>query len=58
VSGARVGESADTTISLANYVQHQKVSVHMDQHGHVIGTEIREKLRSFIEARRRARELT
>jgi hypothetical protein len=58
VSGTRVGESADTTISLANYVQHQKVSIHMDKHGHGIGSEIREKLRSFLEARRKAKKLT
>jgi hypothetical protein len=56
VQGVRVGETADTTISLANYVQHQKVNVRVDQHGHVIGADIQKRLRDFLHARRTARE--
>jgi hypothetical protein len=56
VEGTRRGETADTRISLANHVQHQKVSVPIDQHGHVIGDEIRRRLKEFLQARRAARE--
>jgi hypothetical protein len=56
VQGVRLGETADTTISLANFVQHQKVNVRVDQHGHVVGQEIKTKLREYLEARRAARE--
>jgi hypothetical protein len=56
VQGIRLGETADTTISLANYVQHQKVNVRVDQHGHVIGADMKAKLREYLEARRAVRE--
>jgi hypothetical protein len=56
VQGVRLGETADTTISLSNYVQHQKVNVRVDQHGHVIGEDIKAKLREYLQARRATRE--
>jgi hypothetical protein len=52
ITGVRAGESADTTISLSNHIQHQKVYVAVDENGHVLSTDIRQKLHSFVEARR------
>ena len=52
ITGVRAGEDADTTISLGNYIQHQKVFVRVDENGHVSSRDIRDKLHSFLEARR------
>ena len=55
VEGVRAGETAETRISLANFVQHQKIYARVDQHGHIVGEDIQAHLRSFLETRRRSR---
>ena len=56
VEGVRVGEKAETRISLANYVVHQKTSVRVDANGHDVTDDIQSKLLAFIQSRRQARQ--
>jgi hypothetical protein len=51
----RQGETAETTVSLANHVVHQKIYVEVDTNGHVVSGDIQEKLREFQKARAEAR---
>jgi hypothetical protein len=55
VVGVRQGETAETTVSLANHVVHQKIYVEVDTNGHVVSGDIQEKLREFQKARAEAR---
>lgn len=55
VEGVRQGEQADTRISLANYVVHQKTSVKVDVNGHDVSEDIQRKLIAFVQSRRKAR---
>jgi hypothetical protein len=56
IEGVREGETAETRISLANYVVHQKTQVEVDANGHAVGEDIQNKLVAFLESRRRARQ--
>jgi hypothetical protein len=56
VEGVREGETAETRISLANYVVHQKTYVKVDANGHAVTEDIQKKLVAFLESRRRARQ--
>lgn len=51
VTGNRKGEAAETRISLANYVVHQKIYVEVDHNGHAVTSDIQEKLREFQKSR-------
>lgn len=55
VQGVREGENAQTTISLANYLVHQKTYINVDGNGHIVSDDIRKKLIEFLESRRAAR---
>jgi hypothetical protein len=55
VVGMRKGETAETTISLANHLVHQKTYVEVDANGHAVSADIQEKLREFQKARAAAR---
>lgn len=55
VVGSREGEGAETSISLEHHVEHQRVRVTSDENGHVVETEIWEKLLEFSELRRQQR---
>jgi hypothetical protein len=56
VEGVREGETAETRISLANHVVHQKTYVKVDANGHEVGEDIQKKLVAFLESRRTARQ--
>jgi hypothetical protein len=51
ITGTREGESAETTISLANHIEHQKVSVRMTESGHVDDMDIKQKIEAYLAAR-------
>jgi hypothetical protein len=55
VEGIREGEKAETSISLANFVVHQKIYVKVDGNGHAVTEDIQKKLVLFLESRRQAR---
>jgi uncharacterized protein (DUF342 family) len=55
VVGVRVGEEAQTTVSLANYIQHQKVVVQIDENGHIVSSDILKKMHAFLTARHKRR---
>ena len=55
VVGVRKGETAETTISLANHVVHQKTYVKVDTNGHAVSADIQEKLIEFQKSRAAAR---
>lgn len=55
VVGIRTGEEAQTTVSLGNYVQHQKVHVRVDENGHIVTEDILAKMNAFLRARRNHR---
>jgi hypothetical protein len=55
IVGIRTGETAETTISLANHVVHQKTFVAVDANGHAVREDIQEKLRDFQKSRAAAR---
>jgi hypothetical protein len=55
VVGMRHGESAETRVSLANHIVHQKVQVEVDGNGHIVGRDIQNKLREFSHSRTRNR---
>jgi hypothetical protein len=49
--GTRKGEEAETTVSMANHIAHQKVAVEVTDEGHVDEPELNDKLVRFLEAR-------
>ena len=55
VIGNRLGEEAETRVSLEHFIRHRRVKVPVDNDGHVITTEMRDQLRQFAEERRRDR---
>jgi hypothetical protein len=55
IIGVREGETAETTISLGHFVEHQRISVRMTQDGHVEDADIERKIREYLNSRRRAR---
>ena len=52
LTGVRSGETAETTISLANHIEHQKVNVRVTSDGHVDDEDIKSKMESFLRSRR------
>jgi hypothetical protein len=56
IEGVREGETAETRISLANFVVHQKTYVKVDANGHAVGEDVRKKLVAFLESRRKSRQ--
>ena len=54
VVGVRTGESAPTTVSLAKHIQHQKVLIEVDEHGHVVTSDILKRMRAYLDARPKA----
>jgi hypothetical protein len=56
VVGVRRGETAETTISLANHIVHQKTYIEVDANGHAVREDIQEKLREFQRSRAQARK--
>jgi hypothetical protein len=56
VKGIREGEKAATTISLDSYIEHQRPHVRLSPEGHVIDSDIEEKMAAYLDARREARE--
>jgi len=55
VVGIRSGEEAQTTVSLANHIQHQKVFVQIDENGHIVSSDILKKMHAFLAARLKRR---
>lgn len=51
ISGLREGDARESTISYNRYVKHATVGVPLDDHGHVIGSEIESKLLDFVAGR-------
>lgn len=47
MSGVRRGESAETSVSTANHVEHQRVSVRTDEDGHVVSEDIDRRLENI-----------
>ncbi len=56
VTGTRTGESAETTVSLAHHIEHQKVNVRMTDDGHVDDIDIRQKVAAYSTARNRNKD--
>ena len=55
ITGNRQGEEAETTVSLSKFIRHRRVRVPVDDDGHVITTEMRDRLLEFAEERTRER---
>jgi len=53
LSGMRRGEAAETTISLANHIEHQRVSVRLTDDGHVRDDDIRARMQDYLDSRSR-----
>ncbi len=51
VTGVREGEDAETSISTAHHVEHQRVPVRMTEDGHVDDADINRKLESFLRSK-------
>ncbi|HSE19222.1 MAG TPA: hypothetical protein VLB46_19325 [Pyrinomonadaceae bacterium] len=57
VTGVREGEDAETTVTLANHIAHQRVIVELTVDGHVNDRDINNKIVRFLESRNpRARQ--
>ena len=48
VTGMRAGENAETTITLARFIEHRKVRVRRNAAGHVLDADIEEKMMGFL----------
>lgn len=51
IIGTRIGESAETSISLSHHIEHQHVNVRITANGHVDESDIIRKMQSFRESR-------
>lgn len=56
VTGVREGEEAETTISLAHHVVHQRVQVRMTEDGHVDDADIERRINGFLRSRSETEE--
>jgi hypothetical protein len=52
ITGRRPGEAAETTISTANHIEHQRINVRLDGDGHVDDADIERRLSAYEETRR------
>jgi hypothetical protein len=51
LTGIRKGESSETTVSIANFVEHQRINVRMTEDGHVDSADIVRHMDEFLDAR-------
>jgi hypothetical protein len=53
IVGSRRNETAETSVSLANHIEHQKVSVKLTSDGHVDDADIEKSMSAFLDIRRK-----
>lgn len=51
ITGIREGEEAETSVSLANHVEHQRIPVRMTEDGHVDDSDIERKMDRYMRER-------